>query len=151
TIFSLLAFALREVLLAGASRSLLFVAVFVCRQLELVELPLRHVAAGAAAALLPPRVISNDLEFAGAQFEQGLIRSLLGGQRPFERPNRCVVGDLRQSLLSILHQADGLLEAGLRSGISQPLSQSVGLFERRLLRLLEHFAVGLEFVGWLRT
>ena len=148
TRLTLLALSLREVLFPGPSRALLFVAVLIRRQLELLKLPLRHSASGAAAALLlAPRVISNHLEFPGAQLEQGLVGSLLGGKSRIERRDRRVVGNVRQAFLGILHQASRLFQAGFRRRILQPLCELVGLLDRRLLSLFQHLAVFGELFG----
>ena len=49
--FALFLFSLRELFLLGSGRALIFVAVFLVGELELLELPLRLVAAGVSAAL----------------------------------------------------------------------------------------------------
>ncbi len=89
TRFALLLLALREPLLLGPGRALIFVAVFLVGELELLELPLRTVAAGVSACLsLLARIAANDLEFACTQFEQGLIGGLFGGQGRSEARHR---------------------------------------------------------------
>ena len=67
--------------LLGSGRALLLVAVFLVRELELLELPLRRAAARASAALpLLARIVADDLEFPCAQLEQRLVGGLLGDQ-----------------------------------------------------------------------
>ena len=98
--FALLLLSLREPFLLGSGRSLIFVAVFLVGELELLELPLRAVAARVAAALpLLARVAANDLKFSCAQLEQGLIGRLLGGQGRVEACHRRLLGHFAEVLL----------------------------------------------------
>ena len=110
---ALLLLAAREPVLVGSGRPLLFVAVLVVRELELLELPLRRAAAGSAALPLP-RVVADHLELAGAELEQGLVGGLLGDERRAEGGEAWSIGRLGQPLLGVLHELRRLVELGLR-------------------------------------
>src|SRR5206468_4288973 len=58
--------ALRALILLGAGRALLLVAVLFVRQLELLELPIRRAAGGRAGLAALARIAPDDVELAGA-------------------------------------------------------------------------------------
>ena len=146
--FTLFSLALRELFLLGSGRALIFVAVFLVRELELLELSLRAVAAGVPAALLLlARVVANHLEFACTQLEQSLVGRLFGGQGRVEGLHRRFLGDFSQLLLRVLHRARRLLQVGLRSRVLQPLGKLAACSIAECCDSCKHLAVFSELVG----
>ncbi len=146
--FALFLFSLRQPFLLGSGRALIFVAVFLVGELELLELPLRAVAARVSAALpLLPRVAANDLKFACTQLEQSLIGRLFGGQGRVEACHRRLLGHFSQVLFRIFHRARRLFQVGFRCRVLQTLGELGRLLDRRFLRLFQHLGVFGELVG----
>ena len=148
--FTLFLLALRELFLLGPGRPLVFVAVFLVGELELLELPLRAVAARVSAALpLLARVAANHLKLACAQLEQSLIGGLFGGQGRVEGRHRRLLGHHSQLFLGVFHRARRLLEVGLRRRVLQPPGKLAGLLDRRVLRFFQDLAILGELRGGL--
>ena len=79
-VLGLLALALGLVLLLRAGGALLFEAVLVVRQLELLELPLRTAARGCSGCGCCRELLRTTWNSRARSFEQGLVGRLLGGE-----------------------------------------------------------------------